>query len=548
MLNTLFYGDNLDILRDHIPDESVDLIYLDPPFNSNRNYNLLFKERGGNVSTAQLEAFDDTWIWSHASEAACLDILHRDPDVWRMVDAMRSFLGESDMLAYLVMIAQRLVELHRVLKPTGLLYLHCDPTASHYLKMLMDTIFGVRNFRNEIIWKRYGAHNDVGQGSKHWGRIHDVLLFYSKSDSPTWTQLYGPLREEYVRSTYRNVEESTGRRFRVSPLTGPGGASKGNPVYEWNGHTRAWRINKTSMQELHDANKLYYSSTGYVGKKLYLDESKGVPFQDIWDDIGSLSSSQSERLGYPTQKPLALLERIVAASSNPGDVVLDPFCGCGTAIAAAERLGRNWIGIDITYLAIAVMKQRFEDHFPTTVEYQVLGDPRDLESAKDLFLRSAHQFQWWVVDKVGGRQVGGIKKKGMDRGVDGELYFLDENLRPQRAIIQVKGGKTGSGDVRDFRGTMDREHVDFGVFISFDPPTREMEREAILAGVVRSEFTQRNHARIQFMSVENILHNERPDIPHLMAAHQQAPRLTRESERSRTMELPFSHEQRPVME
>ena len=326
--NKLYFGDNLDILRENVADESVDLIYLDPPFNSNATYNVLFRERTGEDSAAQITAFEDTWSWSIESEIAFQDVVTDGPEkLGSLLQAMRGFLGQNDMMAYLTMMAERMAELHRVLKPTGSIYLHCDPTASHYLKLMMDAVFGQDSFRNEIAWKRYGAHNDVGQGSKHFGRVHDVILIYGKTDSVTWNQEFVSLDESYVKSTYRYVDEDTGRRFTTTPLTGPGGAEKGNPVYEWNGHTRAWRYNKETMQRLHDEGRLYYSRTGYPRRKLYIDESRGVPVQDMWTDISSLSGAHRERLGYPTQKPEALLERIINASSNEGDVVLDPFCG-----------------------------------------------------------------------------------------------------------------------------------------------------------------------------------------------------------------------------
>jgi site-specific DNA-methyltransferase (adenine-specific) len=297
MTNKLFYGDNLDVLREHIAGESVDLVYLDPPFNSNANYNILFKSKTGDGSDAQIEAFEDTWHWNdHAEDAFDQVARSGNTKAFDLLNAMRGFLGENDMMAYVAMMAIRLIELHRVLKPTGSLYLHCDPTASHYLKLLLDGVFGATNFVNEIIWKRYGAHNDVGQGSRHFGRVHDTILLYAKSENRTWHQLYGPLDEKYVAAAYRYADPD-GRKYRLSPLTGPGGAEKGNPVYEWNGHTRAWRINRNRMQELHDQGILVYSGTGYVSKKLYLDVSKGTPVQTVWSDISPLSGSMAERLG-----------------------------------------------------------------------------------------------------------------------------------------------------------------------------------------------------------------------------------------------------------
>ena len=353
--NKLFYGDNLDVLGRHVADESVDLVYLDPPFNSNANYNVLFAERDGTQAAAQIKAFEDTWRWDEGAARAYEEVVEAGGRVSQAMQAFRTFLGESDMLAYLSMMAPRLVELRRVLKTTGSIYLHCDPTASAYLRLLMDAVFGPASFTNEIIWRRYGVHNDFGQGSHHFGRVHDVLLFYVKDQPATWNQVFTPHDPAYVKQTYRMVEPETGRRFATTPLTGPGGAAKGNPVFEWHGHTRAWRYSLENIERLDREGRLYYSRTGYARQKLYLDESKGVAVQDMWSDIPSLSGAHVERLGYPTQKPEALLTRIIEASSHEGDTVLDPFCGCGATVAAAQALGRQWIGIDVTNLAICVV-------------------------------------------------------------------------------------------------------------------------------------------------------------------------------------------------
>ena len=426
--NRLYFGDNLSILREHIADASVDLIYLDPPFNSNATYNVLFRERSGDESAAQITAFDDTCHWSLESERAYQDVITRGPaKVGELLAAMCAFLGQNDMMAYLTMMAQRVIELHRVLKPTGSIYLHCDPTASHYLKLLLDAVFNARNFRNEIVWKRYGAHNDVGQGSTRFGRVHDTILLYGKSESVVWNQGFVPLDDSYIQTTYRFIEEETGRRFTTTPLTGPGGAEKGNPVFEWNGHTRAWRYSRETMQQLDAEGRLYYSRTGYPRRKLFLEESRGVPVQDMWYDINSLSGNNAERLGYPTQKPEALLERIINASSNEGDVVLDPFCGCGTAVVAAERLNRQWIGIDITHLAISLIRHRLHDTFGGELRpYDVIGEPEDLGSAGALAQQDRYQFEWWALDMVDARPARD-KRKGADSGIDGYINFFDDN-------------------------------------------------------------------------------------------------------------------------
>jgi site-specific DNA-methyltransferase (adenine-specific) len=517
--NQLFYGDNLRVLREEVRDESVDLVYLDPPFNSAANYNVLFREASGEQSAAQITAFEDTWHWTHESEATYQELVTDAPErLARLTEAMRRMLGTSDMMAYLVMMAPRLVELHRVLKPTGSIYLHCDPTASHYLKLLMDAIFDPANLRNEIIWRRYGTHNDVGQGSKSFGRVHDSILFYVKSKENVWAQVFTPLDEGYVKSTYRNVDPVSGRRFRVSPLTGPGGAEKGNPVFEWHGHTRAWRYSKATMEQLDKEGKLYYSKTGYPGKKLYLDESKGTPVQDVWDDVPSLSGAHAERLGYPTQKPEALLERIINASSNEGDVVLDPFCGCGTTINVAERLKRRWIGIDITHLAVALIQNRLRETFGTELTpFVVHGTPTDTASAEALALQDRYQFQWWALSLIDARPAQD-KKKGKDTGIDGYIRYLEREGEPARTIIvQVKSGKVSSRDIRDLVGVLDREKAVIGVFLTLQPPSKDMNKEAVSAGFYSSQWG--NFPRLQILTVEDLLTGKATALyPRLNAA------------------------------
>ena len=349
---TIWTGDNLDILRG-MNSECVDLIYLDPPFNSNQGYAAPVGSKAAGA------AFKDTWNLSDLDVAWIGLIADEQPAMAHVLRTAGITHGKG-MQSYLTMMAIRLLEMRRVLKDTGSIYLHCDPTASHYLKLLMDAVFGVGNFLNEIVWKRYGAHNDVSQGSTHFGRVHDLILVYTKTHGSTWNQGFMPLDEAYIKSNYRHAEEETGRRFTTTPLTGPGGSAKGNPVYEWNGHTRAWRYSRETMEALDAEGRLYYSKTGYARRKLYLDESRGVPVQDVWVDVTSLSGSNSERIGYPTQKPLALLERIIKASSNEGDMVLDPFCGCATACVAAEHLARRWVGIDLSSKAVELVNMRLQ--------------------------------------------------------------------------------------------------------------------------------------------------------------------------------------------
>ena len=511
MTNTLYYGDNLHVLREHIASESVDLVYLDPPFNSNANYNILFKSPEGQQSESQIEAFEDTWHWNDSAESAFDEVMRSgNTDAFTLLRAMRDFLGDNDMMAYLAMMAVRLIELHRVLKPTGSLYLHCDPTASHYLKLLLDAVFGASGFVNEIIWRRYGAHNDVGQGSKHYGRVHDVVLFYVKDRARVWNQVYGPYDPEYIKSTYR-LDDGDGRKYTTTPLTGPGGAEKGNPVFEWNGHTRAWRYSKDTIQRLHDEGRLHYSRTGYARQKLYLEDAKGVPVQDLWTDIPALSGSMQERLGYPTQKPLALLERIIAASSNEGEVVLDPFCGCGTAVHAAQKLGRQWIGIDVTHLAIGLIEKRMKDAFPG-IAFEVKGRPQDLVSAQDLAARDKHQFELWALSVVDADPWKG-GRKGADTGIDGIIWFKPDGKRTEKAIVEVKGGATGVKDIGRLAQVIEREGAKIGVFITAQAPTRAMERDAAAVGVWENEYTGRKHARLQIITLAELFRNVRPDIP-----------------------------------
>lgn len=541
--NTLFYGDNLAILREYVPDASVDLVYLDPPFNSNRNYNVLFKDEGGTESEAQITAFEDTWHWGEDAERTYRElVVNASPHVGEMVEALRKFVGTNQMMAYLVMMAARLVELHRVLKPTGSLYLHADPTASHYLKVILDTIFDPRSFINEIVWKRYGAHNDVGQGSRHYGRVHDVILFYKKADLQTWNQVFMPLDPQYVTETYRMVEPETGRRFTTTPMTGPGGAEKGNPVFEWKGHTRAWRYSYETIERLEREGRLYYSKTGYVRQKLYLDESKGVPVQDVWTDVTSLSGAHAERLGYPTQKPLALLERIINASSNPGDVVMDPFCGCGTAIAAAQKLGRRWIGIDITHLSIALQKYRLEAMFPG-IKFKVVGEPEDMGAARQLAKDDAYQFQWWALSLVRAKPLGGqegskVGKKGADKGIDGVITFMDDNNgRPKRVIVQVKSGHVQRANIEQLVGTIQREQAAIGVFITLEEPTAPMRTEALSAGTYYSPGWGREFLRIQILSIAELLRGGDVKMPPQFGTFKQAQRVQEAGAEQATFEV-----------
>ncbi|MFA7236805.1 MAG: DNA methyltransferase [Phycisphaeraceae bacterium] len=517
--NTLYYGDNLDVLHEHIADESVDLIYLDPPFNSNADYNVLFAEKSGEKAHAQFKAFGDTWTWDTEAAANFQLALESGGQVATAMLAFKTFLGPSDMLAYLSNMAPRLVELRRVLKPTGSIYLHCDPTASHYLKLLMDAIFGPANFKSEIIWKRSSAHSDAKQGRMQHGRIHDIILFYTKSEHWKWNWLYTPYDEAYLKAFYKHTEPETGRVYRLDNLIGPGGGAKGNPRYEVMGVTRYWRYSKERMNQLIAEGRIVQTKPGAVpAYKRYLDEMFGVPIQDLWTDIRPIGAQAAERLGYPTQKPEALLERIIAASSNKGDVVLDPFCGCGTTVAVAQKLKRRWIGIDITHLAVNLIKVRLQNAFGPNVgkTYRVLGEPTSLPDAAQLAKEDPWQFQWWALGLIGARPV--EKKKGADKGIDGRLFFHDESEAAnfKQVMVSVKAGQNLSVPmVRDLVGVVEREKSSgavMGVLISMEPPTKPMRQEAAGAGFYKSA-QGTTHPKIQLLTIEELLQGKAVDMP-----------------------------------
>lgn len=517
----LFYGDNHDVLRTYVSNESVDLVYLDPPFNSNATYNVLFSEQDGSRSTAQVKAFGDTWRWDRQSVEAYEEVVEKGGDVSRTMQAFRTILGPSNMLAYLAMMAPRLVELHRSLRPTGSLYLHCDPTASHYLKLLLDSVFGPRSFKSEIVWKRSSAHSDTKQGRRIHGHIHDTLLFYAKSEEWTWNPLYTPYDESYIESKYTELEFDTGRRYQLGDLTAakPGG----DVSYEWHGRRpykgRYWAYSKEKMDQMFEEGKIYIppKPDGVPRFKRFLDEQPGVPLQDLWTDLDPINARAAERLGYPTQKPESLLERIIESSSNPGDVVLDPFCGCGTAIAVSERLDRRWIGIDVTFLAIHLIKSRLAGAFGDTLDVEVIGEPTTKSEAQELAREDPFQFEVWALSKVNAHNAD--KRKGADQGIDGRLPFHEKTGgKTRQVIISVKSGKTGPQHVRDLRGVIEREEAEIGVLISMREPTAAMRAEAASAGTYRSGSegvgTWGEHPRIQLLTIQELLEGKQIDKPH----------------------------------
>lgn len=511
-MNQLFFGDNIDILRQHIADESVDLIYLDPPFNSAATYNRLFKGPTGEDSRAQIRAFEDTWHWGPQA-AREFEALLKQPntDVSEMMCSLRKFLGDNDMMAYVTMMAGRLLELHRVLKQTGSLYLHCDPTASHYIKVVLDGVFGKTNYRSEISWRRQNAHNDAKQGRRQPGNVRDVLLFYTKSNEWKWNWVYTPYSEVYVNDFYKFTEPDTGRLYQLGDLTAPGGAApeKRNPYYEFMGVKRYWRFNRESMERLAREGRIVQTAPGRVPRhKRYLDEMPGVPIQNDWNDIRPVAGAES--LGYQTQKPLALLERIIRSSSNEGDVVLDPFCGCGTAIEAAQRLNRKWIGIDITNIATDLVKDRLKRAFPG-IRFEEHCSPKDLDGARGLAARDKYEFQYWACGLVGAQPYQ-QKKKGADGGIDGMKYFVDDSKDWKTIIVSVKSGNVSAPMVRDLRGVLEREKAAIALFITLAEPTKPMQTEALKAGFY-ADGTSR-YPRIQIITIESLLdETARPEHP-----------------------------------
>lgn len=531
-MNKLWYGDNLTIMQRHMGMHAVDLIYLDPPFNSKQNYNLLYKTMTGKPVPEQVEAFCDTWEMDAQKEAIArsMPVLMREHgiddyyvDFWRLwMQALRN--TQPHLLAYLIFMVQRLLFMKSILRPTGSIYLHCDPTASHYIKVMMDGIFGHNNFRNEIVWKRTGSHG----GSKRWGPVHDTILFYTASDNYTWNRVFQEYDPKYLADFYRFNDERG--RYRLVTLTGAG-IRTGDSGREWRGVNptdsgRHWAVPKSALEAaypnrdlsglstqekldlLDQAGLVYWPTRGSVPQqKRYSDENPGVGIQDIITDIGPISSQSKERMGYPTQKPIALLERIIQASSNKGDVVFDPFCGCGTTIYAAEKLQRKWIGCDIAILSIKLVREVLTERYRLVEgkHFSVDGIPVSVEGAQALFNQDPSTFQNWFVERVGGFP---MQRKSADRGIDGRIYFeTRDGLREM--MIQVKGGKhVRPTDVRDLRGVLEREaNAEMAGFLSIAPPTKAMKDEAAAAGMY--EYGGIQYPRIQFLTTEDVLVEKR---------------------------------------
>ena len=527
--NKLFFGDCLDILK-ALPDEYCDLVYLDPPFNSNATYNLLFASPSGKNAKAQIEAFDDTWHWGEQSAREFRDIQQNaSTDVSNMLVALVDLLGTNDVSAYLIMISNRLIQTKRVLKETGSIYLHCDPNASHYLKIVLDGIFGTKHFRNEIIWKRTNAKSNM---KNRMPTNHDIIFYYTKSTNYTFNQnaLFIPYDEnnlpEKTKQKYNQID-SNGRRYQLWSLNSPS-HDRPNLTYEFLGFTKVWRWTKEKMEKAYKEGIVVQSSPGAIPRqKRYLDEQKGIPIDDVWTDINPLNSQAQERLGYPTQKPLALLDRIILASTKKGDVVLDPFCGCGTAIHSAEKNKRTWIGVDITHLAISLIEKRIKDAFSNS-KFEIIGTPKDYESAIDLAKRDKYQFQWWACSLIGAQPYKG-KRKGADGGIDGQIFFDDGEIK--KILVSVKGGMNISVPmIRDLIGTIENNKADIGIFITLKSPTKPMKIEAVNAGYYESKyFPKKDFPRIQILTIEGILNGtERAVFPDSMQSEYNFKKAKRE--------------------
>lgn len=456
-MNRLYYGDNLDVLRRHIDSESIDLVYLDPPFNSAQDYNVLFAEHDGTRAASQIKAFEDTWRWDESAARACMEMIEAGGKVSEVMQAFRTFLGDTDMMAYLAMMAPRLVELRRILKPSGSIFLHCDPTASHYLKVLMDAVFSGKCFVNEIVWH----YRKWPAGKYTFQRNHDVILFYAKSREPG--RVFNQLFMERAASTLK-------------------------------------RFGKSRIVSGHD-------ETGQRLPSVTADEdSEGVRMDDVWD-IGRVPPIKQL---FPTEKPPALLARIITAASNEGDVVLDPFCGCGTTVVVAHELKRRWIGIDITHLAITLIRSRLTDSFSARAKYQVIGEPVSLPDAASLAAADPYQFQWWALGLVGARPVEG--KKGADKGIDGRIYFHEGDIaKTKQIILSVKAGHVTVSHLRDLLGVLDREKAEIGVLLCMEEPTAPMRKECASAGFYTSPWGK--HARLQTLTVEDLLTGKTIDRP-----------------------------------
>ena len=533
-MNKLYFGDNLEILRDKIPSGCVDLIYLDPPFQSGKNYNQIFQPQAAGIkgATAQIKAFEDTWQWGEEAEREYQGLITgtitQEKPGQKLIDllkAMRAYLGECPMMAYLAMMAPRLVEMRRVLKNTGSVYLHCDSTASHYLKLLMDAIFEFKNMRNEIIWQKIRTEKSQ---SNQFAKLHDIIFFYTKSEQYAFNQSRLPLSQEYIDKYYNQVEPKTGRRYQlISFLQGGQGQSR-NFGDKWLEPPmgRHWIWSQERIDEAIRKGLLVFTDPKKPRLKRYLDEYGGRNIGNIWTDIYPINAVAKERLGYPTQKPEALLERIIKASSNEGDLVLDPFCGCGTTVAVAQRTNRKWIGIDVTYLAIDIIKKRLEKNgIKEGVDFGIDGEPTDAYSAEMLAKKSPFDFQYWCLSRLDATP---SPTKSGDQGVDGIINFPDPTKPDKfgKGIVSVKGTQAvNPAMVRDLKGTIASQKADFGILITLKNPTQGMTVEAVKEGMAHYEYSkgtkQYKIPKIQILTVDDLFKKPIPVKlpPVVMAVH-----------------------------
>lgn len=511
-MNHLYYGDNLTRMQ-RMGKHSVDLIYLDPPFNSKQNYNLIYRNMTGKPVPDQADAFCDTWEMDAEKEelARAMPVLMREHGIqdyyvefWRLwINALRH--TQPHLLAYLIYMVQRLLHMKSILRPTGSIYLHCDPTASHYIKVMMDGIFGHKNFQNEIIWKRTSAHSSA----KRYGPIHDVILFYTASDHYTWNKIFQAYDSDYLDQRFRRGEK---RRWKDENLTGSG-TRNGETGQAWRGFDvtakgRHWAYPPSELDRMDEQGLIYWPKKvgGWPRERIFLDDAQGVPLQDVWTDISPINSQAQERLGYPTQKPIALLDRIIQSSTNKGDVVFDPFCGCGTTIYAAARNERKWIGCDIAILSIKLVREILTGERFRLVEgahFDVTGIPVSVEQAQELFKQNPFQFEHWIVERVGGFPT----KKTGDKGIDGRMYFeVGKGLKSM--VLSVKGGKLRPTDIRDLYGVLSGEgDAEMAGFLSLQEPSKAMKEAAALAG--QYTYGGVKYDRIQCLTAADILEGKR---------------------------------------
>jgi DNA modification methylase len=542
-MNKLYYGDNLDVLREYVDKDSVDLVYLDPPFNSNRNYNVIFGKRAtSDDASAQIEAFDDTWHWTPVTDQQYQRYALAGglpPQVGDALTAFRTLLGENDAMAYLVNMAPRLVELHRVLKPTGSLYLHCDSTMSHYLKILLDSIFGPERYVNEIIWQRTNARSTSGR----WPRVHDVLLFYSTAAKFDFKQQVVPADPSKLPHTL--ITGADGKKYQTYELTGEGRSGSGVTGKPWRGFDpnrmgRHWGNMPDVMDEWDREGLIHWPKDGGFPRRRaaepFDESSRTVTVGDVWTDIDRLNQTAKERLGYPTQKPLALLDRILRASSKAGEVVLDPFCGCGTTVDAAQGLGRQWIGIDVTFIAIDLIEKRLQDRYPGIAgTYETFGIPRDAASARALFNRSPFDFERWAVSRINARP---NEKQVGDKGIDGVARFYLDKKTTGRVLVSVKGGgNVGPQFVRDLLGAVETQKAQMGILITMAKPTAGMRDAANHGGIYTWPVNGQTFPRIQTITVADLLAGKRPDMPSLLTPYSTAIKAPAQVEQLDMLEL-----------